>query len=255
MLFSALRSSRRSVLALLATAAVLVAAAAYANPLDPGSRGQAQPLAVQSPDRAGSSAGVKQPASGDIRGRSLRFRLAVGRHGDIPQTRRLDAASDRGGRLARLRRRAGSANFVARRPVIAPLPRDSGRGGVHGCGSGELPRHGRKGHGRCGHRCGLSRRRDDSAGPRWSSGADDGGLDLGHLGHRHAGGCWGAAGRYSGERFDHPHPGTTLSANHWGSRCASLAPPRHRCAPGRAGYRSLSPMRLSRQALERLLHG
>lgn len=70
MLFSALRSSRRSVLALLATAAVLVAAAAYANPLDPGSRGQAQPLAVQSPDRAGSSAGVKQPASGDIRGRS-----------------------------------------------------------------------------------------------------------------------------------------------------------------------------------------
>jgi hypothetical protein len=64
MQFSALRSRRRSVLALLASVTVLVAAAAYANALDPASRGPAQPRAVQSaqsPDRAASSAGSSNP--------------------------------------------------------------------------------------------------------------------------------------------------------------------------------------------------
>lgn len=76
MLFSALRSSRRSVLALLATAAVLVAPAAYANPLEPGSPGQAQPLSVQSPDRAGSSRGVSTSPVVTSVADPRRFRLA-----------------------------------------------------------------------------------------------------------------------------------------------------------------------------------
>lgn len=61
MQFSALRSSRRSVIALLAIVTVLVAAAAYPNSLDPASRRQAQLLAVQSLEGADSSASVINP--------------------------------------------------------------------------------------------------------------------------------------------------------------------------------------------------